>query len=118
MADKLVETNLDIQIDDAGALWGPYWIDKDIAVIVFVDDADEAAFARTTDGGDTWSTTAITTGQDVKNVACWFDQETPGDAGTLVHIVWGDDEGEEEDLFYNTVDVSDAAVGTERTVDS
>ncbi len=51
-------------------------------------------YTKTIDGGRTWGTpvqvnteaTAIT----VTGFAIWFDQWTPGDSGTLAHIVWAD----------------------------
>jgi hypothetical protein len=48
-------------------------------------------------------------------VAAWYDKETPGDAGTLVHIAWSDSD---DNVLYATVDVSDGTVGTIRTVDT
>jgi hypothetical protein len=83
-------------------------------VIVFVDDGDDLNFARTDDKGATWNTTQIEFGT-VRQVACWYDKETPGDSGTLVHVVWINDTT--DDVFYITIDVSDGSTGTKRTVD-
>ncbi len=115
MADKEVETNVNSSSDEKVGLWGPYWIDKDIAVVVFIDNGVDISFARTTDAGVNWATTEIAAGS-TQQVACWFDLETPGDTGNLVHIVWGDSAG--GDLFYRTVDVSDGSLGTQRTIDA
>ena len=115
MADKSVETNVNGSTDAIG-MWGPYWSDKDTAVIVFVDVEVDLSFARTTDGGINWTTTEVEVGQDVV-LACWYDKETPGDTGTLVHMAWLDTTGGDF-AEYRTVDVSDGSLGTLRTVDS
>ena len=115
MADTLVEGNVQASLDLATGLWGPYWSDKDTAVIVFVSNATDISYARTTNGGANWATTQIKAGT-AKQVACWFDKETPGDTGTLVHVVWAEANG--VDFLYRTIDVSDNTLGTERTIDS
>jgi len=115
-ADILVENLVDEFTDVRNALWGPYWIDTQIAVIIFNDDGGDLSFARTTDGGVNWTTTQIFSGVS-RQVASWFDQETPGDTGTLVHIAWLDTNGVDF-AYYQTVDVSDSALGTRREVDN
>ena len=114
MADKSVATAVDTTLDQIG-VFGPYWIDTQKAIIIYSDDGDDLSFARTTDGGDNWSITEIEVGE-VRGIASWFDQETPGDTGTLVHVAWLDNSG--DDAKYVTVDVDDGTVGTIRTIDS
>jgi len=114
MADTLVETDITSSLDQKG-LFGPYWINTQEAIIVFIEGANDLHFSRTIDGGENWSTTEIVAG-DVSVVACWFDQETPGDTGTEVHIAWID--GTALSTFYVNVDISDGSQGTIRTVDS
>ena len=59
MVDTVVDADVYSSIDDGQGIWGPYWIDTQIAVIVFVDISTDMAFARTDDGGATWSKTVI-----------------------------------------------------------
>ncbi len=116
MADTLVEALAFDNTDQANALWGPYYIDVDTAVIVFMDEGDDISFARTTDKGASWATTEIGSGL-AKQLACWFDRETPGDTGTLIHVTWLQATGTDR-ADYRTIDISDGSLGTQRTVDT
>ncbi len=115
MADTLVEGSPDLSSDGKNALWGPYWSDESTGVVIFSDVGLDLSFARTADKGASWATTEIDAGV-LRHLACWYDKETPGNAGTLIHITWLDDTT--EDVYYQTVDVSDGSLGTQRTVDS
>ncbi len=116
MADTLVETAVLGFADNAHALWGPYWSDVSTGVIVFRDTEQDISFARTTDKGANWSTTEIEAGTNL-HMAIWYDKETPGDSGTLVHIVWLDRLGTDA-AKYVTVDVADGSQGTIRSIDA
>lgn len=115
MADTLVAAAPNGSLDFANALWGPYWSDESTGVIVFFDTSLDLTFARTTDKGANWGLTEIEPGS-VVTLACWYDKETPGNAGTLVHVAWMDTGT--DDIYYITIDVSDGSQGTKRTVDS
>jgi hypothetical protein len=114
VVDKLVQTNVSSTLNQKLGLWGPYYSDEDKAVIVFIDNDQDLSFARTVNKGVGWTTTQIEVGT-VLQVAVWYDKETPGDAGTLVHIAWMDSVA--GDVYYITVDVADGSQGTKRTVD-
>lgn len=116
MVDTLVETDIDAGADQAQALWGPYWSDISTGVIVFSDGGLDISFARTTDKGANWSTTQIQAG-GVRQMSVWYDKETPGDTGTLLHLAWLDNIGADF-AYYRTLDVSDASLGTLREVDN
>ena len=118
MADTLVEGTLPSNLDVRNALWGPYWSDISTAIILFIDLGGDLNFARTTDKGANWSTAEVEAGT-AQHMAAWYDKETPGDTGTLVHVAWLDFAGSagSQDAHYVTVDVSDGSVGTVRTVD-
>lgn len=113
MADTTVEALVTNTFDNFG-LYGPYYIDVSVAIIVFVDDGLDLSFARTTDKGATWATTQIVAGQ-VGSLSCWFDQSTPGDSGNLIHVAWLDEAA--GDALYVTIDVSSGSIGTIRTID-
>lgn len=117
-ADTSVETEIDGALDERG-LWGPYWSNTQKGVIVFTDNGVDISFARTTDGGASWGTTEIE-GGSTRHFACWYDKETPSDAGTLVHLTWLDSAGGagSSDAFYITIDVDDGSQGTKRTIDA
>lgn len=115
MADTLVDTSIIGDLDWRLGLWGPYWSDESVGVIVFINNTSDLVFARTDDKGATWATTTIHSA-NIPHIACWYDKETPGNSGTLVHIAWLDSTS--DDCFYRTLDVSDGSLGTQRTVDA
>ena len=120
VADTSVEGAVSGLADFATGVWGPYWSDISTGVIIFLDDGDDIAFARTTDKGANWATTEIDVG-DTQQIAAWYDKETPGNSGTLVHITWMDsfDGGTNPGtVYYRTLDVADGSLGTQQTVDS
>lgn len=115
MADTLVAGAPHPASDEVQTPWGPYWSSTSIGVVIFMDSGQDVSFARTDDSGASWNITQIFNGQAVQ-VACWYDKETPGNSGTLIHIAWPDFIGDDF-VYYITVDVSDGSVGTQRTVD-
>lgn len=115
MAETLVETALSSFSDVRGAIWGPYWSDKDTGVIVFCDAGNDLSYTRTINGGATWATTEVRA-SEVMAMAVWYDKETPGDDGALLHITWADTTGGDF-VYYITLDVATNSLGTLRTVD-
>lgn len=121
MADTQIEAaahNLSHTIDGS---WGPYWINQTTAIIICTVDNvttsdEDLTFFRTTDSGENWSKTIIETTPLTKHLAVWFDQETPGDLGTLLHLAFLTFTPDE--VRYRTVDIADGSLGTLRTVDS
>lgn len=116
MADTIVETLVLGSLDSSNGLFGPYWSTPLIGVIIFIDDSSNISFARTTNGGASWSTTEIQVG-DTTHLSCYYDKETPSDTGTLIHATWADLTGTDS-IKYVTIDVSDGSVGTIRILDN
>lgn len=119
MADTLVFGLPNPNLDERQGLWGPYWTSPLIGVVVyfsFEGSVSEPHASRTTDGGANWSSLGDIGTGNARDLACWFDQETPGDSGTLVHVVWMD--ANSSRVVYNTVDVSDGSIGTEVEIDT
>ncbi len=115
MADTLVDGTTDTASDIVHCPWGPYWTDVSIAVLVYIDAANDLQYARTTDKGANWSVTEIEVGNTL-SVACWFDKETTGDTGDVVHVGWLD--RDDNEAKYVTIDVGTNTLGTVRTVAS
>jgi len=114
MADTQIDATVDTDAHSSKGLWGPFWLDESIGMIVYHDD-DNLEVQKTTDKGANWTNTVVDTAAMVQ-LACWFDQETPGDSGTLIHMVWM--EIDTDDINYRTIDISDASLGTERQIAS
>ena len=115
MADTIVTGAVASTLGFTNSLWGPYWSNESTAVIVYLDNGSDPSFARTVDGGVNWSISELEATTSLGIVA-FYDKEIPGDAGTLVHVVWFDGTGGDDNLKYNTIDVSDGSVGTERII--
>lgn len=116
MADISVDTTAHSTAGRAKFLWGSYWADDSVAVIVGINSANEAVYYRTVNGGASWSETTLETFNVAGAVACWYDAETPGITTTLVHIVYADIGLAR--VSYNTVDVATGTRGTRRTAAS
>jgi hypothetical protein len=89
------------------------WLDKDVGFHI-VATGSSLAVMRTSNGGASWI--QIATFSAVAPVAfdVWYDQWTPGDTGTLIHVVWFDVTN--DDVLYRTYDASALVMGTQRTV--
>lgn len=87
----------------------------DIGYWFFLDNTTgRLNYSKTTDGGATWGgqteiATSTTLGFDV-----WFDQWTPGDSGTLIHMFWIT--SGEDDTYWRSLDTNGDTLGTLRTV--
>ena len=115
MADTLIDPSLDTVSSLRSAPLGPYWSDESTAVVIYADGALDITFSRTTDKGATWAKTEILIGSTVQ-IACWYDKETPGNTGTLLHIVWVDAISG-QNIYYQTLDVATGNLGTRRIID-
>lgn len=63
-------------------------------------------YRKTTDGGRTWGIQVpVNTQTDCTNITVWYDQWTPGDSGTNIHIATFDTG--DDDLFYNRLNTAD-----------
>lgn len=116
-ADTVVATDAHSQTDIKNSLKGPYWINSETGIIVFVDSGNDLVFTRTIDGGANWAQLEIDDSTLIYAISAWYDRETPGDNGNLVHISW-QDETSPENIKYVNVDISDGSIGTIRTIDS
>ncbi len=115
MADTSVEGGILTFFDELGWQWGGYFSDISKGVSFSIDVQQDLQLHYTDDKGATWTTTEIVAGQ-VTCMAAWFDQETPGDSGTLVHIAWMD--AADDKVYYVTFDIDANSLGTIRTVDA
>lgn len=77
----------------------------------YIDSTRKAVYAKTTNGGASWGSAVVVDNQtDVSTVAVWFDQWTPGDTGTVIHVLTGD--RNQDNLWYTSVDTATDTVST------
>lgn len=102
---------------------GPIWISTQVGYVFLTHYIPSPAYGelfyrKTTDGGETWGspvTISSTPGDTIDGGPdCWYDKWTPGDSGTLIHLVWG--EAVSFSCFYRTLDTANDTLGTTRTV--
>lgn len=68
---------------------GPYWLSTTVGAVIFVDNNGDVAARKTTDGGATWAA-KVTLAFASATIGVWFDQQTPGDTGTKIHVAVSD----------------------------
>jgi hypothetical protein len=90
------------------------WVSALVGYAVFIDSSSDLKYYKTTDSGQTWGAAVNISTGTVHMHACYFDQRTPGDSGTLIHIAWSDTGT--DDVFYITLDTNGDTLGTLRTV--
>lgn len=89
MTDVAVLDTTKASLEQSNGAWGSYWLSPSVGYIVLIDSSNNLEVWKTTDSGANWSE------QDSANhktavgpVSAWFDQQTPGDSGTAIHIAW------------------------------
>jgi len=103
----------DTSLYSKNALYGPFWMDTDKSVITYINSSQDMYYASTTDSGATWSSSLVSLGT-VKHAVSWFDQQTTGDSGNLVHMAWID--LADTSFHYASVDISDGSISTVQTI--
>lgn len=99
MADTLVDGSPRGALDVfwGNGIWGPYWINESVGVIIYVDQdtsLSKVSASKTTDGGATWgAAVSPETSNTTLSLSAWFDKQTPGDNGNLVHVAYMSDVG-------------------------
>ena len=116
MADTSVETAVNANLHDLQGTWGPYWHDTLRGTAIFVTSTQNLSRVITTDAGVSWINTAITSGQNMRNVAVFSDREVPGLSTDLLSFAWLNAASNE--VRFRTIDLGDGTLGTERVIDS
>ncbi len=71
----------------------------------FRDASGICVYRKTTNGGTSWNTPVTVDAQtDCISITVWYDQWTPGDTGSYIHISTLDTSV--DDMFYNRLDTS------------
>jgi len=81
----------------------------------YFDGDGTFGYSKTTDGGASWGA-QVEIDADTTGLAydVWFDQWTPGDSGTLIHLVWFDSTA--DDVYWRSLDTATDTLGTRRVV--
>lgn len=80
-----------------------------------IDSNGTFGYCKTTDGGATWGAgVVISSATTHLAFDVWFDQWTPGDAGTVIHCWYFDTTV--DDVLYRPLDTNGDSLGTQRVV--
>ncbi len=71
------------------------------------DLANTCVYSKTTNGGTSWLPAVTVDAQtDCASIAVWYDQWTPGDFGTTIHIATMETAAATDRLYYNALNTS------------
>ena len=86
------------------------FISDQVGYHFYRDSSNECVYSKSTDGGSSWGGAVIVddqgTATDCFNIAVWYDRWTPGDTGSMIHIVTLDNGS--DSLFYNAIDTANS----------
>ncbi len=119
MADVTINGGTALSLDQRTGLWGPYWTSPSVGYVIFQVSDNSIVVLKTTDSGANWTeqdTANNPTDNTTRTMAVYFDQETKGDSGTILHIAWVFSSA--NTVRYVQFDTSDDTFGTIRTVDA
>lgn len=73
-------------------------------------------WAKSSDGGFTWTdpVSVKALGGASSGFAVWYDKWTPGNTGTVIHLAYFEQTG--DDVFYRSLDTATDTLGTETTI--
>jgi hypothetical protein len=95
---------------------GAIWTDASTGYQILMDSQLDFKYYKTTDGGATWPT-EVEINDDSRQGIAWWDQDTPGEAGTLIHTLMISQTGSPHAVYYRSIDTSDDSLGTLTTIE-
>ncbi len=115
MADVAIDTAIHSATEIRTLRSGPVWTSDLVGYSFFISSGQDVFYRKTEDGGATWDARVDVSGNiSATNMDVWFDQWTPGDSGTLIHMWWMDAVGDL--VHYRSLDTSDDSLGSIITV--
>ncbi|KKL54102.1 hypothetical protein LCGC14_2268750, partial [marine sediment metagenome] len=116
MADITIEALAYSGIYGIAARGGPFWTSTTVGYVIYSDNYADFKYKKTVDGGANWAGAVnIRTGA-IFAYDCWADWQTPGDAGTKIHIVYID--ADSDDVRYVYLDTSTDSVSGDRLIEA
>src|SRR3989344_1356007 len=119
-ADITVDTGDTSPIAGFNAPRALVWTSASVGYFFYIDSDNDFKYARTIDGGANWSAAVAEIDTDTTITALvfdvWYDQWTPGDNGTTIHIWWS--EIDLDDISYRALDTSNDSFGNKIQVAS
>ena len=119
-ADITVDTGDTSPIAGFNAPRALVWTSASVGYFFYIDSDNDFKYAKTVDGGANWSAAVAEIDSDTTITALvfdvWYDQWTPGDSGTTIHIWWS--ETDLDDISYRALNTSNDSFGNKIQVAS
>jgi hypothetical protein len=120
MADVTVNAAVSA-VNEVNFQFGPFWTSELIGyAFTTTNNGADVGYHKTTDGGATWGSLVVIGNDAGQNSLyrfhVWYDRDTPGDTGTLCHVVW--QEWGDDSVRYRSLDTASDTLGTEVTIAS
>ena len=113
MADVSIDGS--ISTNTAHGLRSVVFTSASVGYWFYIDSDGTFGYSKTTDGGATWGAQVeIASATTHLAYDVWFDQWTPGDSGTLIHLWYFDSTN--ADVKWRSLDTASDTLGTEQTV--
>src|SRR4030095_7155978 len=111
MADVSIDAS--VSTSTARGMRSVVFTTASIGYFFYIDSDGTFGYSKTTDGGATWGA-QVEVEAATTNIAfdVWFDQWTPGDSGTLIHMWFFDSTA--DDVYWRSLDTSSDTLGTRR----
>jgi len=119
MADVLVDSSVSVPWSN-DTVFGPYWTSPSVGYVLLHTGPEHLVISKTDDSGASWAEQDASNNpvasSNITNRGAYFDQETKGDSGTIIHIAWV--QNTENEVHYAQFDTADDTWGTDRIIDS
>jgi hypothetical protein len=121
MVDVIIDAQTSGAAANTTAFKNTVWITPLVGYHFYKEDSLFYVYAKTPDGGATWSApvvfSATTAANAVTKLAVWYDRQTDGDFGTIIHIAYFSGEVPANVIVrYRQLDTADDSLGAERQV--
>jgi len=114
VADITVDASVSSLLYKQAVRLGPVWVSTSTAYVIYRDDSADLVYQKTADGGASWASPVSVHTGSLAALSIWYDRWTPGHAGTVIHMAYGDTVTDL--VHYRSLDTSDDSLGTEITV--
>ncbi|MEW5805152.1 MAG: hypothetical protein AB1721_00250 [Patescibacteria group bacterium] len=94
------------------------WTSASVGYFFYIDSDNDFKYAKTTNGGSSWTPAVAEIDTDTTITALafdvWYDKWTTGDSGTKIHIWWANTDT--DSIQYRALDTSNDTLGTRAMV--
>ncbi len=119
MADVTIEAAAGLSLYVKSLRGGPFWTSPTVGYVIYLDVNYDLVYRKTVDGGANWGAAQVVAAAaacQARNYDCWADWQTPGDAGTKIHIAYISQDLNQ--IRYVYLDTGDDSVGGDDLIEA